>query len=306
MTTSVAVVGSANLDLVVAVAAHPRPGETVMGGDLRSIPGGKGANQATASARLGRTTAFVGRVGDDDAGRTLLQSMQQAGVDTGAVTTSASRPTGTALITVADDGDNAIVVSPGANHELGPDHIAAAMDVLADAEVMLLQLEVPLDAVTAAARGAHGLVVLNPAPAPPAGLPPDLLSACDLLVPNETELAVLAGVDPAAPDPEMADAARGLGVGRVVITLGARGALVVEADSETLVPAPVVDPVDTTGAGDAFCAALADRLVTDADDLVAAAFWACRVGAATTLAPGAGPSLPTANEVEQRLEVSHA
>jgi len=301
----VAVVGSANLDLVVEVETVPVAGETVLGGDLRRIPGGKGANQAVAAARLGRRVAMVGRVGGDDAGAMLRSAMDSAGVDTTCLLTDEETPSGTALIAVGADGDNAIVVSPGANGRLSPADVESAAAVLAGAKVVLLQLEVPLEAVAAAVRCARGTVVLNPAPAPAARLPPDLLDGVDVIVPNQTELATMAGHAGLSPiggvDPETALAlARGLPVAAAVVTLGAAGATVVTPADATHVPAPAVAPVDTTAAGDAFCGALADALVDDAS-LVEATEWAVRVGAVATLRHGAQPSLPTRDDVEHLL-----
>ena len=301
----VVVVGSANLDLVVDVATIPVAGETVLGGDLRQIPGGKGANQAVTAARLGRRVAMIGRVGDDDAGSILRSALDSAGVDTSGLLTTESTPSGTALIAVGAGGDNAIVVSPGANSRFSAADVASAADVLSAAEVLLAQLEVPLEAVAAAVRAARGIVVLNPAPAPAALLPSDLLDGVDVLVPNQTELATMAGHSGLAAigdvDPETAVAlARGLPVAAVVVTLGAGGAMVVTPSNATHVPAPAVVPVDTTAAGDAFCGALADALVGGAD-LVSAARWAVQVGAAATLRPGAQPSLPTREEVKHLL-----
>ena len=301
----VAVVGSANLDLVVEVETVPVAGETVLGGDLRRIPGGKGANQAVAAARLGRRVAMIGRVGDDDAGTMLRATMESAGVDTACLLATGDAPSGTALIAVGGDGDNAIVVSPGANGHLSSVDVESAAGVLSAAEVVLLQLEVPLEAVLAAVRCARGTVVLNPAPALATTLPAELLDGVDVIVPNQTELSTMAGHAGLSPiggvDPETAVAlARGLPVAAAVVTLGAAGAIVVTPTDATHVPAPTVVPVDTTAAGDAFCGALADALVDDAD-LVEATEWAVRVGAATTLRPGAQPSLPTAAEVERLL-----
>ena len=301
----VVVVGSANLDLVVDVATIPVAGETVLGGDLRQIPGGKGANQAVTAARLGRRVAMIGRVGDDDAGLILRSALDSAGVDTSGLLATESTPSGTALIAVGAGGDNAIVVSPGANGRFSAADVAGAADVLSAAAVLLAQLEVPLEAVAAAVRAARGIVVLNPAPAPAALLPSDLLDGVDVLVPNQTELATMAGHSGLAAigdvDPETAVAlARGLPVAAVVVTLGAGGAMVVTPSDATHVPAPAVVPVDTTAAGDAFCGALADALVGGAD-LVSAARWAVQVGAAATLRPGAQPSLPTREEVKHLL-----
>ncbi len=301
----VAVVGSANLDQVVEVETVPVAGETVMGGDLRLIPGGKGANQAVAAARLGRQVAMVGRVGEDDAGTMLRSAMDSAGVDTKCLLATEGTPSGTALIAVGADGDNAIVVSPGANGRLSAADVEGAADVLAAAEAVLLQLEVPLEAVAAAVRCARGTVVLNPAPAPAALLPSDLLDGVDVVVPNQTELATMAGHAGLSPiggvDPETAVAlARGLPAAAAVVTLGAAGAMVVTPTDASHVPAPTVLPVDTTAAGDAFCGALADALVGGAD-LVEATKWAVRVGAATTLRHGAQPSLPTRADIEYLL-----
>ena len=301
----VVVVGSANLDLVVDVATIPVAGETVLGGDLRQIPGGKGANQAVTAARLGRRVAMIGRVGDDDAGLILRSALDSAGVDTSGLLATESTPSGTALIAVGADGDNAIVVSPGANSRFSAADVAGAADVLNAAEVLLAQLEVPLEAVAAAVRAARGIVVLNPAPAPAALLPSDLLDGVDVIVPNQTELATMAGHSGLAAigdvDPETAVAlARGLPVAAVVVTLGAGGAMVVTPSDATHVPAPAVVPIDTTAAGDAFCGALADALVGGAD-LVSAARWAVQVGAAATLRPGAQPSLPTREDVKHLL-----
>lgn len=304
----VAVVGSANLDLVVEVQAVPVAGETVLGSDLRRIPGGKGANQAVAAARLGRRVAMIGRVGDDDAGTILRAAMDSAGVDTTCLLETEGTPSGTALIAVGTDGDNAIVVSPGANRRLSAADVKSAADVLASATVVLLQLEVPVKAVLAAVRCARGTVVLNPAPAPATMLPTDLLDRVDVIVPNQTELATMAGHAGLSPigavDPETAVAlARGLPTAAAVATLGAAGAMVVTPTDATHVPAPVVRPVDTTAAGDAFCGALADALV-DGADLVDATRWAVQVGAAATLRHGAQPSLPTRADIEHLLETS--
>lgn len=297
----VAVVGSLNLDLVVDVDRVPHAGETVLGGDLARYPGGKGANQAVAAGRLGAVTSMCGRVGDDEAGQILVASLAGAGVDASGVRVTADVPTGTALIAVESTGDNAIVVSPGANARLTADDVTSTSAV-AHAAVVLVQLEIPVMTVEAAASVATGRVILNPAPAPAGALPSGLLDAVDVLVPNEHELGLLAGV-PIAPDADLADVAavaRRLPVDLVVVTLGSRGALVVARDGADHVPAPVIAPVDTTAAGDSFCGALAGGLASHTGTLDAVA-WAVRVGAATTLVAGAQPSLPTSSEVGDRL-----
>ena len=292
----IAVVGSANLDLVVEVDTIPLVGETVLGGDLRRIPGGKGANQAVAAARLGRDVAMIGRLGDDEGGAMLRSALEGDGVDTRHLLTTADVPNGVALISVGADGDNAIVVSPGANGRVAPADIEAASAIIDTAAVTLLQLEVPLDTVAAAAALAGGTVILNPAPAPSEPLPISLLADVDVLVPNQTELATIAGHNGPVDRVIAAELATRLPSSSVIVTLGAEGALVVLDGEATHVPAPVVRPVDTTAAGDSFCGALADGLVRGLD-LVEATRWAVRVGAATTQRPGAQPSLPTPDEV---------
>lgn len=296
----IAVVGSANLDLVVDVDRVPLVGETVLGGDLRRIPGGKGANQAVAAARLGRRVAMIGRVGDDEGGTILRHALDTDGVDTNHLLTTTASPNGVALIAVQADGDNAIVVSPGANAHLSKADIQAARATLETAAVTLLQLEVPLDAVEAAVTAATGTVILNPAPAPPDPLPDAILQHVDILVPNQTELAVLAGHNGPVDQAVARELAGRLASPAVVVTLGADGALVVDAGIATHVPAPVVEPVDTTAAGDSFCGAMADALVRG-ESLVDAVRWAVRVGAATTQRAGAQPSLPTPAEVDELL-----
>ncbi|MET9517325.1 ribokinase [Streptomyces sp. NPDC002994] len=301
------VVGSANADLVIGVERRPAPGETVLGSDLAVHPGGKGANQAVAAARLGARTALLARVGDDAHGRLLLESQREAGVDTGGVRVGGA-PTGVALITVDPSGDNSIVVSPGANSRLTPEDVRDAGALFAGARVVSAQLEIPLKTVAEVVRtrAAGSRFVLNPSP--PAPLPAEVLAACDPLVVNEHEARYVLGLgagpgdglgDTAGPAPE--DWARGLlalGPLSVVVTLGAEGALVADGRTGAAVRvlSPRVDAVDTTGAGDAFTAALAWRLSLG-EDLATAAAYAVRVGAAAVTKEGAQASFPTAAEV---------
>jgi ribokinase len=282
----IALVGSINLDVVVGVERHPVPGETVVGGDRQELPGGKGANQAVAAARLGATVAFVGRVGDDDAGRRLRDGLAAEGVDVTHVRVDPDAPTGMALIAVDGAGENTIVVSSGANARVSAADVEAARDVLAGAGVTLVQHEVPEDAVAAAIAGAGGTVVLNPAPARP------IVAPVDVLVPNRGELEALVG---RAGDP--IELARTVGVARaVVVTLGNEGAAVIEGSRVERIPAVRVDAVDTTGAGDAFCGALAQALDAGAE-LVEAARWAVRAAAASVTKPGAQGGLPRAADL---------
>lgn len=298
--SEVCVVGSANLDIVVRVPHHPVAGETVLGGDHVRIPGGKGANQAVAAARLGRRVAFVGCLGDDPAGDELASALIGDDIDISAVRRVDDVPSGIAMISVGPDGDNSIVVSPGANAHVGEYDLDQAAPMLDRALVTLLQLEIPVETVTEAAEAASGIVILNPAPAQ--ALTSRLLESVDVLVPNETELALLSGQALATTFDELIDQARLLPAARTVVTLGAQGALLVDETEVHHQPAPAVNPVDTTAAGDSFCGALADVLA-EGGSLTDAMAWGVMVGAATTLRPGAQPSLPTAAEVADLLEL---
>ncbi|BAC73029.1 ribokinase [Streptomyces avermitilis] len=289
------VVGSANADLVIGVERRPAAGETVLGSDLVVHPGGKGANQAVAAARLGARTALLARVGDDAHGRLLLDSQRRAGVDTVGVLVGGA-PTGVALITVDPSGDNSIVVSPGANGRLAPRDVRAADSLLRSAAVVSAQLEIPLESVVEVVRNlAPGTrFVLNPSP--PRPLPEEVLAACDPLIVNEHEARVIAGGELDGSPEDWAAALLALGPRSVVVTLGAEGALVASAEGTARVPSVRVDAVDTTGAGDAFTAALAWRLGLG-ESLVRAAAYAARVGASAVTRSGAQASFPTAEEV---------
>ncbi|MFH8463782.1 ribokinase [Streptomyces sp. NPDC017991] len=289
------VVGSANADLVIGVERRPGAGETVLGSDLALHPGGKGANQAVAAARLGARTALLARVGDDAHGRLLLDSQRAAGVDTSGVLVGGA-PTGVALITVDPSGDNSIVVSPGANGRLTPDDIREASALLAASKVVSTQLEIPLETVEEVVRGLRpgARFVLNPSP--PRELPAAVLSACDPLIVNEHEARVVLGADAGATPEEWAGALLALGPRSVVVTLGEEGALVADASGTTRVPAVEVSAVDTTGAGDSFTAALAWRLGAG-ESLADSAAYAARVGAVAVTRQGAQASFPTAEEV---------
>ncbi|MFJ7771580.1 ribokinase [Streptomyces sp. NPDC097107] len=291
------VVGSANADLVIGVERRPGAGETVLGTDLAVHPGGKGANQAVAAARLGARTALLARVGDDDYGRLLLDSQRAAGVDTVGVLVGGA-PTGVALITVDPSGDNSIVVSPGANGRLAPGDVRAAASLFHASRVVSTQLEIPLETVVEVVRclAPDSRFVLNPSP--PRPLPREVLAACDPLIVNEHEAKVILGDACVSERPE--DWARILlakGPRSVVVTLGAEGALVASGTGVSRVPSVRVDAVDTTGAGDAFTAALAWRLGTG-ESLAEAAAYAARVGAAAVTRAGAQASYPTAAEAE--------
>ncbi len=290
----VAVVGSLNADLAVAVNNRPQAGETVLGSDLVERAGGKGANQAVAAARVGAEVAMVGRVGDDARAELLLSALRDAGVDIDAVEAIAGEASGCALITVTPDGDNAIVVAPGANAKLSAGDIERHGDLLRAAAVVVCQLEIPLEAVDATARelAEDALLVVNAAP--PADLSPPLLERTDVLVVNAPELRGVAGgvgLDVDAPEHELVTGLLGHGPRAVLATLGADGALLGHGDECVALPARPVEVVDTTGAGDATVGALAAALAAGLT-LEEAARAAVAAGTAAITAPGAQPPLP--------------
>ena len=303
MTAHVTVVGSLNMDLVARTPRIPQPGETIIGGEFRTVPGGKGANQAVAAARLGAQVSMVGRVGHDAFADPLLQNLAAASVDHAFVTRDPEAATGVALIFVDDAGQNSIVVAAGANMRLSPADVDAAEAVIAASDVVLLQLESPLETVTRAAEvaRAHGArVVLNPAPA--RSVPSALLSRVDVLIPNESETAHLTGLplgDRAAAEVAAA-ALRDMGVGTVILTLGGRGAMLACEEGAELFPAFEVDPVDTTAAGDAFVGSFAVALA-EGRSLPEAVRWGNAAGALATTRLGAQPSLPARRAVAELL-----
>lgn len=289
----VVVIGSSNLDLVLPVDRHPNPGETLLGGVLQRLPGGKGGNQAVAAAKAGGAEAwFVGALGDDEAGQILRASLTDGGVDD-TCTRTGTLPSGTALIWVTPDGSNTILVAPGANGEVTVDDEAARR--IADADVLLAQLEIPLDVILTAARarGKQTKFVLNAAPS--TELPDELWREIDLLIVNEHEAADLTGLDVA--DVQGSAAALLEFVPAVVITVGAEGSIVASRDGDaTHIPARKVDAVDTTGAGDTFCGVLAAELA-DGATLAEAASSAAVAAALTTTREGAQASIPSRDEV---------
>jgi ribokinase len=280
-----AVVGSLNLDLVARVPRLPRDGETLLAHGYDRALGGKGANQAVSAARHGVATAMVGCVGDDPDGRRLTDALAAEGIDVTGVRVRTDAPTGVAHIAVDATGANNIIVAPGANALLGPDDVRRELDRLPPADIVLIQLEIALHAAIAATASTDARILLNPAPARP--LPAELLQHVDVLVPNLPELAVLTGGGAPTTIEEVAERGRGLADGRaVVVTLGERGALILDAQGETHVPAPQVDAIDTTGAGDAFCGSLAAQLARGRS-LVDAVRDAVHVGALSTTRHGA-------------------
>jgi ribokinase len=291
----VVVVGSINLDTTLDVERLPSAGETVLASGVRTAVGGKGANQAAAAARQGVRTAFVGVVGDDTTGASLLDALIDSGVDVSSCRASRDSVSGQALITVDAAGTNTIVVAAGANATLQP----ADVGVAGRATVVLVQLEIPDDAVRAAleaGRAGGAVTILNPAPA--RAVDPEILGLSDILVPNQHEAAALTGI--ASPEGAAAALASASGGGTVIVTCGERGALIWRDGSGVWVPSVVVDVVDTVAAGDAFCGVLAASL-GERRSLDAAVRRAAAAGAHATTIPGALPSLPTRADVDRLL-----
>jgi ribokinase len=298
-TPRITVVGSANIDLTFRAARLPRPGETVFGTGFFQGFGGKGANQAVAAARLGARVAFVGRVGADEFGRATRDQLAGEGIDVSHLLTDPDRPTGTAAILVDDAGENAIVGVPGANLGLTPDDVRAAADLIRGSAILLAPCETMIETILEAfhiARTAAPLCVLNPAPA--RELPDELLPLVDVCIPNETELRALTGrpTDTLEDVATAAERLRARGVGSVIVTLGSRGALLVGAGGPAHVPGIPVATVDTSGAGDAFCGALAAYLA-EGGSLPDAAHKANRVAARSVMRPGTQASFPRRGEL---------
>lgn len=299
----VIIVGSINMDLVVAAPHVPAPGETVLGRDFATIPGGKGANQAVAVARLGGNVMMVGRIGDDDIGPRLLAGLQKNGVDCTHVRTTFGMASGIAMIVVEESGENAITVASGANFKVTPEDVDAAESVLRHAQVCVVQLELPVETVayTIDLCRRHGVeTILDPAPAPRGSLPAAFFDA-DIISPNETEAAALTQLPADASPEKVAGALRARGCRGIILKLGQRGAYISAQDVETLVAGFKVNPVDTTAAGDAFTGALAVARSEGREFLDAVRF-ANAAGALACTKRGAQPSMPTRDEVNTFLK----
>jgi len=294
------VVGSINQDFVLNVERRPEPGETVTDAQLSKGNGGKGANQAAAAALLGARVAVLGRVGDDGFGEPLVEALAEKGVDTSLIEASPDSSTGTAVITVTPDGENAITVAPGANRSLTVEDVDGAAEAIGGSRVLVAQMEVSPEIVlraveVAAQNGTRSLVNL----APPFEVPRELLEQLDPLVVNEHEAAFLLGERVEGVDRVLSAASELLGLGprSVVVTVGKDGAVFSDGESTEHLPAPRVDVVDTTGAGDAFVGALAASLARD-DAFEDAVAYAVRAGAAAVTKEGAQGALPTTDVIE--------
>lgn len=296
----ICVVGSANVDLTFRTPRLPVPGETIAGRELHQGMGGKGANQAVVAARLGAAVSFVARVGNDGFGTQAMEAYQAEDIDTTFIQQDPDQPTGTAAILVDDAAENCIIVIPGANAELTAADVKAAGSAIEQSDVVLCQLETPVDAAIEAftlARAANALTILTPAPA--GYVTDELLALCDVCVPNKSEIAQITGhaVDNEADALLAALRLRERGVQQVALTMGSDGVLLLDDSGSTHIPATPVDAVDTTGAGDAFTAALAVSLA-DGVDFREAARRAGIVGALTVTRMGTQASFPTLDEVK--------
>ena len=304
----IVVVGSSNMDLVVKSPRIPAKGETILGGDFIMTPGGKGANQAVAAAKLGAEVYFVAKLGDDIFGRQSLSNFQKVAVHTEYVVQTEEAPSGVALITVDDAGDNVIVVAPGANLKLSPEDVRKAQSVIASSGAVAAQLEVPLETVEFAARLANDAgvpFILDPAPAQK--LSPEFLQMVDILTPNETEAEILTGIEVTDENSALA-AAKDLlqrGVKAVILTMGARGYLLATKDAAEFVPSVKVNAVDATAAGDAFTGSLAVGLA-QGKTLRDAALFANHVAALSVTKMGAQSSMPDAEQVENFIRQKSA
>ncbi len=304
---TIAVVGSINVDLVARVPRIPAPGETLLGSDLVTTFGGKGANQAVMAARLGAHVHMVGRIGADSFGADVLANFAREGVDT-TYAGKADRPTGVALISVAEDtGQNTIVVTPGANAAVTPEVVRAAHAAIEASGAVMCQLEIPTAATLEAfrmarAKGSPAVTIFNPAPA--VAFPPELLPLCDVILPNEHEAAQIAGMPPIHSIEEAAVVGKTLqarGVKQVVITLGSRGALLIdESGAASHLPAEPVEAVDTVGAGDAFAGSLAFFMAAGLP-LSDSVRRAVAIATLSVLKPGAMASFPFAHEIQHLL-----
>lgn len=300
---TIVVIGSINMDLVVRSDHVPFPGETVLGRDFTTVPGGKGANQAVAAARLGGMAIMIGRVGEDDFGRQLVEGLVRSGVDCEHVLATRGHASGIAMIVVEDSGENAITVASGANFQVTPSDVDAAADVIQGARVCLLQLELPVETVARAIEicRRHGVeTILDTAPAPAEGLP-DTLYRADIISPNESEAALLTGL-PASKNPQaVAAALRKRGARTVVLKLGQRGAYVSSDQGDVALPGFSIQPVDTTAAGDAFTAALAVGRAMGWE-LPESVRFANAAGALACTKHGAQPSMPTDDEARALID----
>lgn len=296
---NICVIGSLNMDLVVNVDKMPKPGQTIIGSNFKEVPGGKGANQAVAMARLNGNVSMIGKVGEDGFGQTLINALKNDKVDTTYIKTTKGA-TGVALITVDNNAQNSIVVSPGANFEVKEEDIDNNIEAIKNSDIVVLQLETPLNTIKYALKKSKELnkyTILNPAPA--LKLDDEIIKNVDLLTPNETELEIISGVS-IETEEDIQKAAQIMiekGVKELIVTLGSKGSLYINKEKSIFKKAYKVQAVDTTAAGDSYTAALAVALSKD-QSIEEAMDFASKVGALSVLKEGAQSSLPTLEDVE--------
>lgn len=304
----ICILGSINMDLILNVKKMPQIGETVFGENLKNASGGKGANQAVAASRCGAKVSMIGKVGNDNSGKSLVESLVKDSIDVSCVGVAADSPTGTALITVNEEGNNSIVVVPGANMTIGSDEILNARKIIEDSSLIISQFETPFQAAIAAfkiAREKGVITILNPAPAKT--IPDELYTLTDIIVPNETEVYELSGVkvEKIEDTKKAADIFLKKGVRYMIITLGEKGAALIEKDRAELVPAYKVSAVDTTAAGDSFIGALASKIdlaSLNFDNLIEAIKFGNKVSSIVVQKEGAQPSIPYLSEISRAFE----
>lgn len=301
---AIVVVGSSNMDLVVKTPRIPGAGETILGGDFLTIPGGKGANQAVAAARLSADVFFIAKLGDDIFGSQSLTNFKKVGINTTYVTQTKQAPSGVALINIDNNGNNIIIVAPGANGILSPDDVKQAEPDIASSGALVAQLEIPIETVEFAAEIAHKHnvpFILDPAPA--RRLSAKLFSIVDVLTPNETEAQILTGIEVKDEDSAVAASKKMLesGIKAVILTMGAGGFLLAEGDQTKFVPAKKVNPVDSTAAGDVFTGSLAAELAAG-KTLLDAALFANHAAALSVTKIGAQSSIPALQQVKDFMK----
>ena len=294
----ICVIGSLNMDLVVIVDEMPKKGQTLIGSQFKEVPGGKGANQAVAMARLNGNVTMIGKVGNDGFGQTLVNALKKDNVNTDYIKVEEG-PSGVALITVDKNAENSIVVAPGANFRVLKEDIDKSIDAIKESDIVVVQLETPLDTIKYALQESKKLgkyTILNPAPA--VKLDDDIIKNVDLLTPNETELEILSGLKIENEDDiiKAAEIMIQKGVKQLIVTLGSKGSLYIDKDNMKFKKSYKVDAIDTTAAGDSYTGALSVAFSQD-KDIEEAMDFASKVGALCVTKEGAQTSLPTIQEV---------
>lgn len=299
----VAVIGSINMDLLLSIHNQPKPGETIFANDVTFQPGGKGANQAVSVSNSGADVYMIGKVGSDTFGQEIVKVLTEKGVDTTNVKVDPSTKTGMALITLDKNGENQIILFKGANFTLSPEDIDAVEDIIEQVDIVMLQLEVPIETVNHTirlARRKEKFVILDPAPVPSEPLSPEILRSIDLLIPNQVEAEIISGrlIDDIRSAKLAASDILSQGVNKVIIKLGEKGALLAENNHFEYIEGIKVNCVDTTAAGDAFGGALATALL-EGKGMYSAVEFANKVGALTTQTHGAMQSIPTRKDIDE-------